>query len=232
MTRVGLGHFFNLFILPGGHLMNISVNKVISVVLGCLVSLLCACASSNLVDIWHDPSFKASPLSKMLVIAVSKNESKRRIWEDAFVSELTNNGVATTPSYSLFPDAPPDSDQILASVQEHGFDGILVILRLPTETDRQYIPGYMTYTEQNIGYNSYWHRYRTYYREIDHPGYVDSQTVAIKAIDVTTTGDHGRLIWSARSRTPDPASVNDVQDGIADLVIPDLVQRHIIAPKK
>jgi hypothetical protein len=168
----------------------------------------------------------------MLVIAVGKDASKRRIWEDAFVSELVKCGVVTTASYSLFPDAPPDSTLVSASVLEHGFDGILVILRLPTETDKQYIPGYTTYSEQSIGFRSYWQRYRTYYQEIDHPGYVDSQTVAIRAIDVTTTGDNGRLIWSARSRTPDPASVTDVQDGIADLVIPDLVQRHIIVSKK
>jgi hypothetical protein len=116
-------------------------------------------------------------------------------------------------------------------VQTNGFDGIVVILKLPTETNTQFIQGYTT-TEQDMRYSFYWQRYWTFYREIDHPGYVDTQTVAVRTIDVTTTGNHGRLIWSATSRTPDPGSVANVQGGITDLVISELAQRKFIGPKK
>jgi hypothetical protein len=116
-------------------------------------------------------------------------------------------------------------------VQANGFDGILVILRLPSEKDLQYIHGNIS-SEQDRRYNFYWQRYWSYYREIEHSGYLDSQTVAISAIDVATTGNNGRLIWGATSRTPDPGSVTDLQRGIADLVISDLVRRSILNPKK
>jgi len=200
--------------------------------LGCIMGIVGGCATSNLVDVWHDPSYKAAPLNKMLVIVVRKDAAKRRIWEDAFAHELAKHGVSTTSSYTLFPEALPDTNQVIASVSANGFDGILVVLRLPTETDKQYIPGYTTYTQQDLRYSSYWQRYRTYYLEIDHPGYVDSQTVDIRAIDVTTTGDKGRMIWSARSRTPAPSSVIDVQQEIADLVIQNLAHRKIIRSEK
>jgi hypothetical protein len=167
----------------------------------------------------------------MLVISVRKDATKRRIWEDAFAGELAKHGVAVTSSYSLFPDAPPDTNQVVAAVQANGFDGILVILRLPKETNTYYIQGY-TSTEQYGRFSPYWHRYWTYYREIEHPGYMDTQTVDIRAIDVTTTGNGGRLIWSATTRTPDPGSVTDVQQGIAGLVVSELAQRIIISPKK
>jgi hypothetical protein len=221
-------------------IMNSLLKAVAVAALGCLISQMCGCASSSLVNVWHDPSFKAPPLSKMLVIAVRKDATKRRIWEDAFAGELVKHGVTVTSSYSLFPDAPPDTNQVIATVQTNGFDGVLVVLRLPTETDKQYIQGYTT-IQQDVrngpSYNSayyspYWQRYWTYYREIDHPGYVDSQKVAIRAIDVTTTGNGGRLIWSATSRTPDPGSVPDIQSGIAGLVIAELTQRGIISSKK
>ncbi len=223
--------------------MNSLLKAVAVAAFGCLISQMCGCASSSLVDIWHDPSFQAPPLSKMLVISVRKDATKRRIWEDAFAGELAKHGVAATSSYSLFPDAPPDTNQVIATVQANGFDGILVILRLPTETNKQYIKGYTSiqqdvrsspYNSPNNSayYSPYWQRYWTYYREIEHPGYVDSQKVAIRAIDVTTTGNGGRLIWSATSRTPDPGSVTDVQRGIAGLVISELTQRRIISSKK
>jgi hypothetical protein len=211
--------------------MNLLGKAVAVTALGCLMGLVCGCASSTLVDKWHDPSFKAPPLSKMLVIAVRKEATKRRIWEDAFTGELVKHGVAATSSYSLFPDAPPDTNQVIATAQANGFDGILVILRLPTETNTHYVQGYIT-VEQNVNSLSYWQRYGSYYREIEHPGYVDSQKVAIRAIDVTTTGNGGKMIWSATSRTPDPGSVTDVQRGIAGLVISELAQRSIISYRK
>jgi hypothetical protein len=62
------------------------------------------------------------------------------------------------------------------------------------------------------------------------PGYVDSQMVDIRAIDVSTSGNNGRLIWSATSRTSDPGSVTDVQTGIADLVVSEPESRSIIGP--
>jgi hypothetical protein len=213
-----------------------SLRRAVAVAtLGYLVGQLSGCASSSLVDIWHNPSFQAPPLARMLVIAVRNDATKRRIWEDAFTGELAKRGVAATSSYSLFPDAPPDTNQVIAAVQANGFDGILVTLMLPTETNSQYIQGYTT-TEQGLPsgpyYYYYWRRYATYYRETEHPGYIDSQTVDIRAIDVTTTGDDGRLIWSATSRTPDPGSVTDVQRGIVRLVMSELSARSIIGAKQ
>jgi hypothetical protein len=220
--------------------MNSLLKAVAVAALGCLIGQMCGCvSSSSLIDIWHDPSYKAPPLSKMLVVAVRKDATKRRIWEDAFSGELVKRSVAATSSYSLFPDAPPDTNQVIATVEANGFDGVLVILSSPTETNKQYVQGYTT-TEHNVRYlpnnsayyNPYWPRYLTYYREIEHPGYIDSQKVDICAIDVTTTGKGARLIWSATSRTPDPGSVTDVQRGIAGLVTAKLTQRSIISVKK
>jgi hypothetical protein len=223
--------------------MNTFGKTVVVAALGCFVGQMCGCASSNLVDIWHDPSYQAPPLGKMLIIAVRKDATKRRIWEDAFTAEIVKHGAMATSSYSLFPDAPPDTNQVLAAAQANGFDGFLVILRLPTERNTKTIQGYTSVERDKRNgqysnpyydpyYGSYWQRYQTYFREIDHPGYIDSQTVAIRAIDVTTTGNNSRLIWSATSRTPDPGSVSDVQGGIAGLVISDLSKHRIINSTK
>ena len=126
--------------------------------LGCLIGLISGCASSSLVDKWHDPGYQAPSLGKMLVIAVRKNETKRRIWEDAFAGELAKHGVAATTSYSLFPDAPPDTEQVKTTVQANNYDAILVVLRLPSEKDLQYIHGSIS-SEQDRVYNFYWQRY-------------------------------------------------------------------------
>ncbi|MBN1547492.1 MAG: hypothetical protein JW902_12620 [Syntrophaceae bacterium] len=249
---------FSAVIFPDKEFIMIILGKTVAAWLcAFLISQMCGCASSRLVDVWHDSSFQAPPLNKMLVVAVRKDATTRRIWEDAFAGELAKHGLAAVSSYSLFPDAPPDTQQVITAVSANGFDGILVVLMLPTETNSHYVQGYTTteqdkrysspeeyqsvryvyqggypYANRNVRYISYWQRYRTYYREIEHPGYIDSQTVDIRTIDVTTTGNDGRLIWSATSRTADPGSVTDVQRDVVGLVLSGLVQENIISPKK
>jgi hypothetical protein len=209
-------------------IMNSLLKVISAATLGCLIGLLSGCASSSLVDIWHDPSFRAPPLGKILVIAVRKDATKRRVWEDAFAGALTQHGVAAIPSYSLFPDAPPDTDQVTWAAQKNGFDGFLAILRLPSEKIAKFIKGYTT-LEQDRHYAFYW---QSYFLEMEKPGLTDSQTVALRTIYISTTGDGHRLIWSATSRTPDPGAVPDIQRDIADLVIAELAQRSIINSKK
>lgn len=211
--------------------MKISTKAVVGVVFGCLIGLMCGCPSSSLVNIWHESSFKTPPLSKMLVISVRKDPAKRRIWEDAFVNEFKKHNVAATPSYNFFPDTLPDTSLIMETVKSNGYDGILVILKIATIVDTHFVKGYTT-TDLDVSYINYWQRYWPYYREISHPAYIDTQSVDVRTIDVATTGENGHLIWSATSKTPDPGSVTDVQQGIAALVVGNLAQRKMIGSRK
>jgi len=167
----------------------------------------------------------------MLVIAVRKDAAKRRIWEDAFSGELVKHGMAATSSYSLFPDAPPDTNQVVAAVQTNGFDGILAVLKLPSE-DTHYVKGYISWKLSGVYDGPYFQRYWNAYDVVIHPGYIDTQKVAFRAIDVSTTGMTGRMIWSATSRTADPDSVQDLQRGIAGLVRSELARENIISSGK
>jgi hypothetical protein len=108
------------------------------------------------------------------------------------------------------------------------FTGYPVVLSFPINKGLEQCHGvrYSPYS------GPYWQRYRTYYREIEYPGYTDSQTVDLRTIDVTATGNGGRLIWSATSRTPDPGSVTDVQRGIVSLVMSSLTKQNIIPQKE
>lgn len=213
--------------------MNFILKTIAAVTLTFFISILSGCApSSSLIKVWHDPSFQAPPLTKMLVIAVRKDATKRMIWEDAFADELLKHGVAATSSHSLFPDEPPDTNQVLTTAQANGFDGVLAILMLPTESNMHYVKGYASMEPEGAYYGPYWQRYWNTYLVIHHPGYIDTQKVAFRAIDVTTTGNNGRMVWSSTSRTADPDSVKDLQRGVAGLVISELARQNIISSKR
>lgn len=204
---------------------------VIGGVLYCCFALMAGCSSSELVNIWSDSSFQAPFLNKILVIGVGKNAAQRRIWEDAFSVELAKHAVAATPSYRPFPDAEPDTNQVTQIVQSNGFDAVLVIRRLPYETNPQYLQGYVT-KEQDMRYDRRTDRFVSYYREIEHAGYLDSQKVDLRAIDLWTTKNEGQMIWSATSRTPEPNSMEIVRPEIVKLVMSELTKQGIIASER
>ena len=196
-----------------------------------LIGAGCA-PSSSLVEKWNNSSYAGPALGKILVIAVRKDSTKRRVWEDAFAGELAKRGVAGAASYSLFPDAPPDTSQVIAAVSAGGFDGVMVILRLPSETSEHFVKGYVSMEPEGEYYGPYWQRYWNTYLVVRHPGYIDTQTVAFSSVDVLSTGSGGKLLWNATSKTADPASVKDIQQGIASLVMRELGRRNIIGSKK
>lgn len=204
---------------------------VVAGVLCGAIGLMDGCSSSELVDIWSDSSFQSPPLNKILVISVGKNSVKRRIWEDAFSVELAKHDVAATPSYRLFPDAVPDTNQVIQIVQSSGFDGILVNRWLRSETKTQFLQGYVT-KEQDMRYDRRTDKFVTYYREVEHAGPLDSQKVDIRGIDVWATRNEGQIMWSATSKTSEPNSAQAAGLDIVELVLSGLTQQRIIASKR
>jgi len=198
----------------------------------CFIALMAGCSSSKLVDIRSNISYQSTPLNKMLVISVSRNVIYRHIWEDAFSAELAKHNVASTPSYRLFPDAVPDTGQVIQIVRSNGFDGILVYRRLPTEMKSHYRQGFGM-SDDNLVYDRYTERFTvSYYRDVDYAAYTDSQKVDIRAVDVWAAKNEGQLIWSAMSRTPEPNSMQDIRPEIIKLVVSDLTNRNIVAPER
>ena len=152
--------------------------KIIMVAaLCCLIILIERCSSSSLVDVWKDPSYHDPPLKKIFVIAIRKDQVQRRIWEDAFVSELSKHGVAAIPSYSLFQNVLPDTNQVIQTVQEKGFDGILITRLLIRETEIHYVESYVT-SEMRTRYSTFRKKYSTFYQDVQHPAYIDGNGYA------------------------------------------------------
>jgi hypothetical protein len=197
----------------------------------CSLALMAGCSSSKLVDTWSVSSFQAPSLNKMLVISVAKNPIRRRIWEDAFSVELVKHDVTAMSSYRFFPDAAPDTNQVIQIIRSTGFDGVLVTRRLPTEMETRYVEEYAT-EEQNVIYDPRQKRFVTYYQDLEHAGYVDTEKVDIRAIDVWATQNEGLMIWSATSKTPEPNSMQEVRPEIVKLVTAELTKKGIIAPER
>ena len=192
-------------------------------------SVLGGCTGgTQLVEMWKDPTATSAPIQKMLVVAVMRDPLSRRIWEDGFVSQLEKRGVTATPSYDRFPNQAPDTLQLEGLVQERGYDGVLFTHRQGTSTQTTYVPGYTRL--EPVWVRSRWSlNYTTYYREVYEPGYTETDKIVRHRVDVWSTRDDWRLVWSGTTESVNPTSSRDVNRQIAKLIVPELLNQGVIA---
>lgn len=191
-----------------------------------LGSLLGCAARSQLYDMWVDPQRAPAPLQNLLVIAMTREEAPRRLWEDEFVSQLQEHDTRATPSYRLFESDIPDTAEIANAIAREGFDGVLVIHRLPSQSEKRYVPGYVT-TEPVVRYNYWRGRYVTRYREVLHPPYVETARIVRRQVELCSA--RGELLWTGTTETIDPTSPELLRKEATALVVPELANHGLIA---
>ncbi len=186
--------------------------------------VLSSCATSRLSNTWMDTSYQGGPMTNVLVIAVKRTASIRGVWENAFAAGLASHGVQVTTSYSLFPNAVPDTTQVKEVAEKNGYDGIITISGLPKETLAHFQP-------YDI-HRGWLHAYFGYWSGIYQPGYVEISTIVRQEVNVSTTKDEGYVIWTGTGEVIDPSSFKQVNHEIINLILPELTKNGIIPPEK
>jgi hypothetical protein len=188
---------------------------------------LSGCTSTSLVNMWRDPTYPRQPLTSTLVVALRRDATTRRNWEDEFVASLKSHGITATPSYAVFPDAPPDTAALSAAVRGRGFDAVLVTHALGSTTETHYVPGYVS--AEPTTYLSPWTgHYYTYYSQVYSPGYLEADRVVRYETEVWMVRGTGRLVWSGTTETLNPASSQQVNQEIADVIVPALAKSGVV----
>ena len=192
----------------------------------CVAAIACA-TSTSLVNMWKDPAAPRQPIRSMLVVTLRHDATSRRLWEDGFVASLKAHGINATPSYELFPNAAPDTAELTRTVRGRGFDGVLVSHPLSTTTETRYVPGYIT--SEPVTYLSPWTgHYYTYFAQVYAPGYAEADQVVRYETEVWLTRGAGRLVWSGTTETINPASAGQVNQEIADVIVPALLKSGVV----
>jgi hypothetical protein len=213
-------------------IMNLARYLCIAVMLAATVVALHSCASSTmLVEEWHDTAYNAPALNNVLVISFSKDPARRRMWEDAFVTVLAGYNVAATPLYRQYPENMPDSAQVGATVRNGNYQGFVVIRRIPQVKEVHYVPEYVS-TEAATRYNPFIKQYETFYKDIVHPGFVDTLKFERRVVDFWVTGDKPHVIWSGTTSTPVPAQPDQLRTEVTTTILSELARYGYIPAKK
>jgi hypothetical protein len=129
------------------------------VLLLALLSSLAGCSTMQVREVWRDEAYQGRPKS-VLVIAVMKNATVRRMFENEFAKRLKGRGVNAVESFRLLPeDASLEGDKgrdaVVAIINQQGLDAVLLTRITGIRSDVRDIPGMTITTGYGYPYGSY-----------------------------------------------------------------------------
>src|SRR5450759_4111890 len=90
--------------------------------------LLAACTTTKEFNEWRATDASNTRLGNIMVIALFKQDQTRRIFEDEFAWQISNQGRMATRSYNLAPSLNENTTGRIATIAKAvGADGILAI---------------------------------------------------------------------------------------------------------
>lgn len=212
--------------------------KITNLALSGLFSLLVisGCTNTKLVQTWSDPDNEAS-YKDIMVVGISDSEQTRRAYESYFVASFQEKGIKSLASYTLIShedEQKIDGERgafrsiVESAIKDSEIDAVLITHVLSIEEDDVYQPFYVypgysseVYYENVYGYHGYVATY------VQQPGYYsEKQTYTLESslYDVKTE----ELVWTTRSRTFAPDSIDETIKDVSGLIIDDMKSRNLI----
>ncbi len=111
-----------------------------------IVLAACATRATTLDAQWVNPEFAGKKsVRSVMVIAVTRDSTNRRLFEDRMVAALTAAGVKAVQSYKSIPqDGPVSEEQLRRAVTEAGVSHAMATRISNVTTDVSVSPGMMT----------------------------------------------------------------------------------------
>lgn len=194
-----------------------------SVALVLSLAVVAACApATRLTAVWSAPEAPKTKFTKVLVAAQTPDETRRRAIETALVKRIDN----ATPSYQLFSSEDArDRDRARAAIGKAGFDGAVVVRFVGSDKQTTYVPG-TTYWGP-APYASMWGYWGYGWGAVYDPGYMKTDEVITLETNVYSVA-RDELLWSSRSETISPSSVDTLIDSVVHTTVVEMKRRKVL----
>ena len=119
---------------------------LVSAAAAAIVLAACATRATTLDAQWVNPEFVGKrSVRNVMVIAVTRDSTNRRLFEDRMVASLTAAGVKAVQSYKSVPqDGPVSEEQLRRAVTEAGVSHAIATRISNVTTDVRVTPGMVT----------------------------------------------------------------------------------------
>ena len=218
------------------------MNKLFQIACSMLCMLyISACSNTKLYQTWSDPDSSRS-YNDIMIIGIAESEQLRRAYETYFADRMSERGIQSLASYKLIDhkteqEIGKDKNSfrtiIESAIAGSDIDAVLITHLVAIEDEDIYRPsmdyqpayGPTYYTTTYYGDMHGYHGYVTSY--IQQPGYFTQEYTYVletNLYDVKTE----ELVWTTRSKTLAPESMDDAIEELTGMIIDDLVSRDII----
>ena len=182
-----------------------------------IAALAASCASTKMTSTWTDPTAKGAALSKIAVVALTRDPGLRRMAEDTAASHMT--GAQAIPSYQVLGDTElKDREAVKTKLRASGFNGVL-IMRMAGVTEQV--------TSVGGPYGTFDGYYDWAGSAVYAPGYLETDTI-VHVVSNLYSLDDNKLIWSGVSQTFDPASAKSFMNDVSKAVAKSLQKDRLI----
>lgn len=185
--------------------------------LAVLVLSTSACTSTELVQLWRDPNYRAQPVKRIFIIAEIQNPAYKTQFENALARALDAKGFQAATASSVFPPGPLDKYAVAKYLEQNGAD-LVIRMRLAKQTTTEVVPATVTYA-------SGWYGGGVAYSS----GYVSEETnVACETGVFDVKSDPEILVWVGKSATTNVQGAYDAAQSVAKALVEDLVRAGIL----
>ena len=199
--------------------------KTSVILLSGIICLFSACSPSTKIEkTWVDPSINPTAptqFKKLLMVALLKDESTRRITEDKMVAA---SKVPAVQSYNYLKPgelAKEDSGQVKAKLQSDGFDGVVLMQLTTIEKDQNYVPGTTTY-------GGWYGHYRYSGGMYSSPGYYTTDKTYVVETNVYSI-EPAKLLWAGTTSTLNPSKTDKAIDDIIKVVKEEMAKKGLVS---
>ena len=212
--------------------MSIKPVLVLQLLLAVVALALSGCGgSSEITHSYVDPELDKLDLEGVLVVAVTRQQSARVEFEDAFTRALSRRGVRAQASHTLVPQQKASAEEIIAAAEGANLDTVLVTRYIGESSEEVYHPG-TVYYGVTPAYGGGYHRGfggyygRAYEVAYEQPVWTNNITHSlISDLYVAATKQH---LWQAVSETLQAGSTKQVRDDAIKGLIGSLKEQGLL----
>ena len=204
--------------------------------------MVAACSSTTMSGSWSDPAF-TKKVKNVYIIGISKDETRRRIFEDTFGRQLTSQGIKTFSSYRDLPNnQEADREAIAQRMTEVGCDSVIITQLINTRKETVTSPGRVSgyssgpyYGGRRGGgyyggggrYNN-WGSYYGRRTDIVYEPPTSTEFVIATVESVMYDLKSEEMIWSGQLETVIEGSFDKMVQDFVNTVSKDLIEKGII----
>lgn len=195
------------------------------VLMACLFVSACG-PTTKITETWVDTS-AATKIESVLVMAITKETTPRKLWENAFVDQFSARSITAVTGHSLsIEPVQPTEEAVVAVVEKSGAAMVLISHLVKSSTSVKWNPGTVRYVPSSHYYGMYGY-YGHSFRSIYTPPTTTEKTVVqleSNLYDARTA----RLLWTARSATINPKLTKKDFESVVSSLMSDLARSKLL----